>query len=174
MGGETFYDVLFDYDIIPDSTEGIRTVWYSQKKQFESLQIHIYQFKDDNNIEVFYDYQTEFFSEDQINEIHKSLINALQGRQTKNKILAGPVVPIPEASIYELFEKQVATSKGNISFNNQVYSFSDLQHDAEKIDAAIRGHKRIIGILCERSYLELAAVVVGKFTVIKHLYFSSF
>lgn len=68
---------------------------------------------------------------------------------------SGRNADIPELGIYALFEQQ---NTGKIIDGGREYSLAELRHDAEKIDAAIHGEKRIIGILCDRSYEELAAI----------------
>lgn len=67
----------------------------------------------------------------------------------------GNKVEITDESVYSLIEKQ---NIGKIVDAEREYSIVELCHDAEKIDAAIRGEKRVIGVLCERSYVELAAI----------------
>ena len=67
----------------------------------------------------------------------------------------GNRVEIVNGSLYSLIENQNA---GKIVEAEREYSIIELRHDAEKISAAIHGEKRIIGVLCERSYTELAAI----------------
>ena len=67
----------------------------------------------------------------------------------------GSKVEIADVGMYSLIEKQKA---GRIVDGEREYSLALLLQDAGKIDAAIRGEKRIIGVLCERSYSELAAI----------------
>lgn len=67
----------------------------------------------------------------------------------------GNKVEIADVGIYSLIESQDA---GRIVDAEREYSLAELRQDAEKIDAAIHGEKRIIGVLCERSYAELAAI----------------
>lgn len=67
----------------------------------------------------------------------------------------GADAEIPNVGLYALVEHQ---DKGRILDGEKEYFIDDLRHDAEKIDAAVRGEKRIIGVLCERSYTELAAI----------------
>ena len=67
----------------------------------------------------------------------------------------GNMIEIPEVGLYSLVEKQLT---GRIIDGIQEHSLADLRHDAEKIHTAVHGEKRIIGVLCERSYVELAAI----------------
>lgn len=67
----------------------------------------------------------------------------------------GSVVEIPDAGLYSLVENQLA---GKIIDGEQERSLAELRRDAEKIDSVVHGEKRVIGVLCERSYAELAAI----------------
>lgn len=67
----------------------------------------------------------------------------------------GNSIEIANVGIYSLIENQ---NTGRIVTTERDYSLIELRHDAEKIDAAIHGEKRVIGVLCERSYTELAAI----------------
>lgn len=69
--------------------------------------------------------------------------------------LPGERVKIPNESLYSLIERR---HSGRIIDNDHEYSLEDLKRSAEKVDSAIRGNKRVIGVLCERSYLQLAAI----------------
>ncbi len=67
----------------------------------------------------------------------------------------GEVVDIPAKSLYSLIENR---HSGRIIENNREYTLEDLKRSAEKVDAVIRGEKRVIGVLCERSYIQLTAI----------------
>ena len=76
---------------------------------------------------------------------------------------AGPVVPIPEKSVYELFEEQAAgTDTAQIRDGEKTYALCDLKTAAEKVDLFIRSRtgdkKQVIGVLCDRSFAQLAAI----------------
>lgn len=68
---------------------------------------------------------------------------------------SGNSTDIPSVGLYSLIENQRA---GTIIEGDHRYSLADLRHDAEKIDITVRREKRVIGVLCDRSYLELAAI----------------
>ncbi len=69
-----------------------------------------------------------------------------------------------DKSVYDLFAEQAAKpdQSGSIREENARYSFRQLEADAAKIDAFVRaslgGEKQVVGIICDRSYLELAAI----------------
>lgn len=64
--------------------------------------------------------------------------------------------PFPETGLYQL--AQTAANTGRIIDGDNEYSVSELLRDAEKIDVAVRGAKRVIAVICDRSYSELAAI----------------
>lgn len=68
---------------------------------------------------------------------------------------AGSIAEIPDVGLYSLVENQPA---GKIMDGEQERSLAELRRDAEKIDSVVHGKKRVIGVLCERSYAELAAI----------------
>ena len=68
---------------------------------------------------------------------------------------SGNIVDIPDVGLYSLIEKQ---NTGKIIDGIHEHSLTDLRNDAEKISASLGNEKRIIGVLCERSYAELAAI----------------
>ena len=154
LGGSVPYDVLIDYEKINDSTDGICAFWYSQGMQFESLQIHIGEYPD--KIALVYDYRTEAFSAAQIEEVHKALVktisNGIEGITIKDE----QTLLKPTVSMFERFEENGKACK--IIEGSRQYCFDDLRQDAEKIDAVIHGSKRVVGIICDRSYVELAAI----------------
>ena len=69
-----------------------------------------------------------------------------------------------EKSVYELFAEQAAKGEqgGSIREENARYSLRQLDADATRVDAFVRetvgSEKQVIGILCDRSYYELAAI----------------
>jgi len=67
----------------------------------------------------------------------------------------GNSIEVGDGGMYSLIENQNA---GRIVDGEREYGIIDLRHDAEKICAAIHGEKRVIGVLCQRSYAELAAI----------------
>ena len=69
-----------------------------------------------------------------------------------------------DKSIYDLFAEQAQKTglAAGITEENKKYTFAQLDADAAKIDAYIRRtageKKQVIGVLCDRSYAELASI----------------
>lgn len=70
-------------------------------------------------------------------------------------VAEGKNVAIPNKSLYTIIEKK---KQGTIIDGNRRYSVNQLLDDAEKIDTYISGKKRVIGVICDNSYLQLAAI----------------
>ena len=67
--------------------------------------------------------------------------------------------PFPKESVYSLIDNKSTESESFILSEEKRYSIRELLCDAEKIDTRIGGKKRqVIGVICERSYEELAAI----------------
>ena len=73
-------------------------------------------------------------------------------------------VPVPEKSVYALFEEQVRRDPDapHISDGGRNYAYRDLQAAAETTDAFIRARlgekKQVVGVLCDRGFSELAVI----------------
>lgn len=168
------FDVIFNYQAEIEVLDGYQAQWYQNGVQVEPLQIHVDHRNDGSKLMVTYNYLAEKYSSRDIDRIHKHYMNVLKqivaddqrplasvslmDQEETEQILSfsqGEKAPLPEKSIYSLFEEQHA---GQIMEGGKYYSLDELRRDAEKIDAAVHGQKRVIGVICDRSYIELAAV----------------
>lgn len=65
----------------------------------------------------------------------------------------------PDASVYATFDATSRKRTAYIRYENSVKTLNDLREDAEKIDHYLGSEaKTVIGLVCDRGYLELAAV----------------
>jgi len=164
LSGEPVYDVIFDYEQVDYNDPALDWCWYPCGAQSESLQIHIAEYTKTGRILIIYDYQTDVFSESRINEINRTILNLLAaGINNPNRPRiahdhSGRTVACPQGSVYSLFEEQAKNGAGRIISKECTFSNNDLKRNAEKIDAAIRGEKRVIGIICDRSFEQLSAI----------------
>lgn len=164
LSGESVYDVIFDYEQVDYNDSTLDWCWYPCGSQSESLQIHIAESTKTGRILMIYDYQTDVFSERQISEINKTILNLLEtgindpNRQRISHEHSGPAVACPQSSVYSLFEEQAKNKAGRIITKECTFTINDLKRNAEKIDAAVRGEKRVIGIICDRSFEQLSAI----------------
>ena len=177
----SLYDIVFSYQDEIEVLPAFPAKWYKNGIQIEALQIHIDHRNDSDSLEINYNYNREKYSKRTITELHHSFLNTLHFfLSDKNTIIkdipllelrpaelnsfaAGPVVPIPEKSVYELFEEQAAgTDTAQIRDGEKTYALCDLKTAAEKVDLFIRSRtgdkKQVIGVLCDRSFAQLAAI----------------
>ena len=126
-------------------------------------------------------YDTDLYEERTILRMmdgFETILSQLSGEKTLSEISAltdseaarltafgtGENVPIPEKSVYALFEEQTKKdpTSPHITDGDKKYSYNDLKNAAEKIDVHIRSKlgnkKQAIGILCDRGFPELAAI----------------
>lgn len=160
LSQKPLFDVSLDYSEYPQTQDYDASVIYNdflstamefhflQREQLQlTIRIQTGLFK---NIYAVADAMTKL--------IHSAVANPWQSIWTlpiADLPVTGNKVEIANAGLYSLIEKQ---NVGRIIDGERNYSLAALRHDAEKIDAAIHGEKRIIGVLCERSYAELAAI----------------
>lgn len=74
--GEPLYDVMISYQNAT-TTEETKSKWYQNGAQVESLQIHIHNWNGETEIQIDYDYQIGKFTEHEIDNIHKGILNIL-------------------------------------------------------------------------------------------------
>lgn len=75
--GEKLYDVVLSYQNAKTGIDGAKTEWYNCGMQSESLQIHIDDRDSEGILKIHYDYQTEKFTESEIEKLHTHLFNLL-------------------------------------------------------------------------------------------------
>ena len=74
--GERLYDVMFSYQNAT-ITGGVESIWYHCGAQIESLQIHIDDRDNEDILCVHFDYQTEKFTEQEIEWMYAHMLNLL-------------------------------------------------------------------------------------------------
>ncbi len=182
------FDVILSYQntkILGDFEE---SKWYHNGVQIESLQIHIEDRDNTGAFKIHYDYQTEKFTEEDIENLHNHLYNLLfdvlenpekkisdleiLSPAEKQKLLydfnaTAHSYDIPESStICSLFEKTAKehTDKICIKTAEKAVTFGELLNLSENLDAEIRnitnGNKSVIAVIAERS-IEMYAAIYG-------------
>ena len=187
---ERLYDVLLSYQNAKISRGGeSESTWYHNGSQAESLQIHI----DDRDGEGFfklqYDYQTEKFTEHEIDMLHQHICNLLfdaiayDGKklyeldlltdEERQKLLFDfndTAADYPrEKCIHTLFEEQVEKTPDNVAlkFANNEFTFFQLNCLANGLAQTLKksgvGHGDIVAIISKRSY----HIVVAMLAILK-------
>ena len=156
----TLFDVSVDYSTYPTSSDYSANVLYND---FISTAAEFHFLKNDR-LELTIRCQDRVFRN--LNAIKESLVLMVESifnnpNQSVNTI---PIASLhkecetnafPRESVYSLIEKQL---DGSIIDCDKTIPISQLKKDALKIDAAVRGKKRVVAIICDRGYCELAAI----------------
>lgn len=154
------FDVSVDYSEYPRTKDYDAAVIYSDFLS-TAMEFHFLQRE---QLELTIRAQTGLFKN--VGAVAEAITRLLQAvmENPQQSIWALPLAELPQfgatveaadVGLYALVEKQ---NGGRIIEGTREYSLAELRRDAEKIDAAVRGEKRAIGVLCERSYGELAAI----------------
>lgn len=175
------FDVMISYENSSISNDAVVAVhWFFQRYCENALTVHIDDRNDDRCLDISYDYQVHLFqTEKEVELLAKRIQFIIQQMidddqrtvrdiqiipaEEYNRIICkfnDTTSPYPcdkymHESLYSLIENQ---NSGRIIDGAREYSLAELRRDAEKIDAAVHGEKRTIGVLCERSYAELATI----------------
>ena len=168
------YEVIFNYQAEYEIPGDYPAQWFQNGRQYEPLQIHVDHRNGRGKLMVTYNYLLEKYSDRDIERLHRHYMNVLktmirddtlpagsislmdrEERAAMEELSRGRVQALPEKSLYHLIEEQ---ESGSVIDGETEYSLSVLKRDAAVIDAAVRGDKRLIAVICERSYEELAAI----------------
>ncbi len=152
---EKLYDVLISYQNATIGAENVETTWYHSGEQGESLQIHIDDRDREGIFRIHYDYQTQKFTEEDIDRLHLHLCNLLFdgiGQEDK-KLCDLELLSKEEAKkllcefnhtqteypkykcIHRLFEEQVAKAPNKIALIacDKTLSYKELNERANRI-----------------------------------------
>ncbi|MBE5806082.1 MAG: amino acid adenylation domain-containing protein [Clostridiales bacterium] len=185
------YNILFSYQITKTSSDELNseTKWEFNNNCPDSLQIHVLDLNDIGDLNIFYDYQTQFYDSDDIEKLHKRIINII------NQILDNPNINIndinivtPEEKQYifntlnntdtpydnnqtiiDLFKKQVQfnPSKNAIICNNKQITYDELNKKSNQLAYFLLENnftgKDLIGIMTSRSI----EMVIGLLAILK-------
>lgn len=179
------YDVMINYE--NTVLEGfISSKWYFNGMQTETLMIQINDRMQEGVLNIFYDYLTEIFTENDIEKIHASIMHLLEDAirnpdkkigeleiapEEELSILRGEKTVLPESeTIPSLFE-ETATKKAVetcIVTDDKNYTFAEFNALVKLIDSEIRkithGKRQTIALIAERSiemYVSIYAIVRG-------------
>lgn len=99
------YDIVFSYQ---NARSNVKTLdvpfeitWVPSDNQLESLMIHITDTNDTGTISINYDYQTEIFTEEQVNEMHDRIERMMY------QVLSNPEMLCQDIEIVSLKEKNI-------------------------------------------------------------------
>ncbi len=191
IGEDRLFDIIFSYQNNTIYGDHTLSTWYHNGMQNESLQIHIDDRDSDNIFRIHYDYQTEKFTENDINTLHQRLIalicdtiespdkplyklNCLTDKE-KNSVVYSfnntTVEYSKEHGIYELFENHVTNTPNKLAiiFKDEKLTYSQLNEKviecADRLASIGLKANDVIAVHLERSHelivFQLAILKMG-------------
>ncbi len=181
---EKLYDVLISYQNAAIIGADVETIWYSCGSQNESLQIHIDDRDSEGIFRIHYDYQTDKFTEHEIERLHQHICALLEDALSDDnkKIYELNILPEEERNlllkefnntavrfaedkcVHQLFEEQAAETpdKTAVIATDGTLTYDQLNRQANRIAHSLRREgigsgDLVIYTLTRKSYL-LAAV----------------
>ena len=174
------YDILISYqNARNDSQESnidYYTYWNFNGNIPESMQIHVYDMDNTGALQVFYDYQTCKFTEEEVKEIHNRILYIIEQVLEKDISLKEIEIVTPDEkrkilydfndtkanypkdkTITQLFEEQVEKTPDNIAvvFEDQNLTYRELNEKANSLARFLRNNdiqrNDIVGIMVNRS-----------------------
>ena len=180
------YDVMINYmnATIEFTDECIHSSWYHNGMQAESLQIHIDDRDREGIFKIHYDYQTEKFTENDIDRLHSNIctlledalvapdkkiseINMLSADEKKKLLSFNDTFAEYESNkcIHELFEAQVTAEPDKVALVacDKTLTYRQLNEEANKIAHALIdmgiGKGDIVGLMLPRKSYLLSALI---------------
>ncbi len=109
-----WFDVIFSFQVSAIKGENFESEWYCNETQAETLQIHVDDYDCNGVFRLHYDYQTEKFTEQDIETLHNRLMTLL------DDAIEHPNKPLCELECLTAEEKQ----KVLYDFNNTALKYS--------------------------------------------------
>ena len=180
------YDVMINYmnATIEFTDECIHSSWYHNGMQVESLQIHIDDRDNEGIFKIHYDYQTEKFTESDIDRLHSNICALLEDALTHpdKKISEISIVSEEEREklfsfndtfaeyerdkcIHELFEANAVATPDKVALVacDKTLTYKELNEEANKIAHSLIamgiGNGDIVGLMLPRKSYLLAALL---------------
>lgn len=176
---ENLYDFVLSYQNAKDNKNSsdiqYSSKWLSNEKVSNSIEAHFYDMDDSGVVSIFYNYQVNKFSKEDIQNIHKRIISMSKIALDNPIIKDIPAITEDEKklidefnntdykynkniSIVDIFEKQVKRNKNKIAviYKDQSLSYADLDKKSNKVANLLlsKGIKKddVIGIMLNRSF----------------------
>lgn len=186
---KNLFDIVVSYQNARDNRKTSKlqydTGWIFNKCTSSSLDIHITDLDDTGTIKIFYDYQVNKYSEDEIEKIHNRILYILKQILENKQILIKDIeivtpkekqnlielnnIVIPynkEKSIIDLFKIQVNKHPNKIAivFENKEITYKELDKESDKYAQMLINKNikcdDIVGIYLPKS-LELFISIIG-------------
>ena len=182
------YDVVLNYQnaVLP---EGVTAQWHFSGSQGESLNIHINDRQREGAFHLDYTYQTELFTQHDIEQLHEHWLNLIfdmienpSKKPHELKLLSNieyqkvvfdfneTTIEYPkDKCIYQLFENMTAENPHNVAiiFENIKYSYHQINSMANSLAHILRekgvGRNDVVAIIAKRSY----KIVIAMLAILK-------
>lgn len=184
------YNVLYSYQItkMNDNMDSLSHIasWAFNKTISDDLDIHMFEWNDNDSIQIAYDYRTSKYDEQDISDLHARILYVINQILENNNILLKDIeIVTPEEkhqilfdfnntksdypkdkTIVDLFEEQVEKTPDNIAvvFEDQKLTYRELNEKANQLARYLveKGVKKgdVVSILFDRS-LEILISMLG-------------
>ena len=183
------YNILLSYQITNAHQNG-GDITYSTQWTFngccaENMDIQIYDLDDTGSLNIAYDYKTSIYEEQDIENLHKRILNIIEQVITKENIDLKDIEIVtpeekekllvkfneteleynPNIPIIKYFEQQVSKTPDNIAmvFQNKKMTYKELNEKANSLAHELRKNgvtnNTIVGIMQERSFEMIIAIL---------------
>ncbi len=181
------YNILISYQITKTTTDTIKhtTNWAFNGNCADELQIHILDLNDTGNLNISYDYKTQKYTSNEIEDIHKRIIHIINQILNNNSILLNDIEIVTEEekkellydfnntkfeydktkTIAELFEEQVRKTPNNVAivFEGKQLTYKELNEKANQLANYLRKNNiknnTIVGIVINRSLEMMVSIL---------------
>ena len=187
------YNVLYSYQItkMNDNMDSLShiTSWAFNKTISDDLDIHMFEWNDNDSIQIAYDYRTSKYDEQDISDLHTRILHVINQILENNNILLKDIeIVTPEEkhqilfdfnntksdypkdkTIVDLFEEQVEKTPDNIAvvFEDQKLTYRELNEKANQLAYVLQKNNvkigDIIGVFMPKS-LDL---IISIFSILK-------
>ena len=175
------YNVLYSYQItkMNDNMDSLShiTSWAFNKTISDDLDIHMFEWNDNDSIQIAYDYRTSKYDEQDISDLHARILHVINQILENNNILLKDIeIVTPEEkhqilfdfnntksdypkdkTIVDLFEEQVEKTPDNIAvvFEDQKLTYRELNEKANQLARYLleKGVKKgdVVGVALPKS-----------------------
>jgi len=187
---ENLFDIAFSYHNIKIDFHDMpyETDWKFNGAETSCLSVSFNDREDENILKIDYDYQTEVFTEDEIDHLHENFVYLIE------KVLSNPEEKIsdlyilseeerqrllylfndtareyPQSNIQELFEMSVADNPQQTAlvFEDKSFSYTELNKRVNQLAKLLRqkgaARKTVVGVALRRSI----DIIIGLLAVLK-------
>ena len=153
------YNILLSYQItkMTDNNDELphQTSWVFNESTSDDLDIHIFEWNDNNSLQIAYDYKIDKYSEEEISMIHGRILHIINQILNNENILLKEIEIVTEEekhkilyefnntkadypkdkTIAQLFEEQVEKTPDNIAlvFEDQKLTYKELNEKANQL-----------------------------------------